>query len=131
MQKGASLFVSRLIYYMIKIRYGAGEMTEKGRKNRLEWSMAKADLCREVLSLGFPAEFGELLAGELGSPRSMGRMTSYLRSVRPRSVEAIVDEMLAIASEAESWRQRKASQEAQASYNEWLRLRCREGDDEE
>ena len=38
---------------------------------------------------------------------------------------------LAIASEAESWRQRKASQEAQASYNEWLRLRRRQGDDEE
>ncbi|MBQ3159873.1 MAG: hypothetical protein IJC00_05370, partial [Clostridia bacterium] len=61
----------------------------------------------------------------------MGRMTSYLRSVRPRSVEAIVDEMLAITSEAESWRQRKESQEAQASYNEWLRLRHRQGDDEE
>ena len=33
----------------------------KGR-NRLEWSMAKSDLCREVLSLGFPREFGDLLA---------------------------------------------------------------------
>ena len=35
-------------------------------KNRLEWSMAKADLCREVRSLGFPVEFGDLLAKELG-----------------------------------------------------------------
>lgn len=35
--------------------------------------MAKGDLCREVLSLGFPREFGDLLAIELGSPgRSVG-----------------------------------------------------------
>ena len=105
-------------------------MTENGRKNRLEWSRAKADLCREVLALGFPAAFGDLLAGELGCPRSMGRMTSYLRSVQPHSVEAIVDEMLAIKSEADAWRQRKESQEAQASYNEWLRYRHRQGDDD-
>ncbi len=105
-------------------------MTENGRKNRLEWSLAKADLCRAVQALGFPAEFGDLLAGELGSPRSMSRMTAYLRSVRPRTVEAIVDEMLAIASEAETWRQRKESQEAQASYNEWLLYRHRQGDDD-
>ena len=95
----------------------------------MEWSMAKADLCRQVLALGFPAEFGELLAQELGSPRSMSRMSAYLKSVRPRSVETIVDEMLAIASEAETWRQKKESREAQASYNEWLRWRDRQGDD--
>ena len=104
-------------------------MTESGRKNRMEWSRAKTDLCREVLALGFPMEFGDLIAKELGSPRSMNRMTSYLRGVQPHSVEAIVDEMLAIASEAETWRQRKESQEAQASYNEWLRCRERLGDD--
>ena len=106
-------------------------MTENGRKNRLEWSMAKADLCRTVVALGFPAEFGELIARELGSPRSMSRMTSYLRSVQPHNVETIVDEMLAIASEAESWRQKKESQEAKASYNQWLRWRDRQGDDDE
>ena len=106
-------------------------MNDNKARNRLEWSMAKGDLCREVLSLGFPREFADLLAKELGSPRAIGRMTAYLRSAKPHSVEMIVDEMLAIASEAESWRQRKESQEAQASYNEWLRLRHRQGDDEE
>ena len=49
-------------------------MTDGKARNRLEWSMAKGDLCREVLSLGFPEEFGDLLAKELGSPRAMGRM---------------------------------------------------------
>ena len=106
-------------------------MTEDGAKNRLAWHAAKADLCREVLSLGFPAAFGDLLARELGSPRSINRMTAYLRSAQPHSVEAIVDEMLAIASEAEAWRQRKQSQEAQSSYNEWLRQRHRQGDEDE
>ena len=92
-------------------------------KGKLAWSMARADLRREVLGLGFPAEFGDLLANELGSPRSMERMGAYLRRARPRSVEMIVDEMLAIASEAQSWRERKRSQEAQAGYNVWLNER--------
>ena len=106
-------------------------MTDNQAKNRLEWSMAKGSLCREIRQLGFPAEFGDLIAKELGSPRAIGRMTAYLRSARPHSVEMIADEMLAIAAETETWRQKKQSQEAQASYNEWLRLRRRQGDDEE
>ena len=89
-------------------------------RNRLEWSMAKSDLCREILSLGFPREFGGLLAKELGSPRAIGRMTAYLRSAKPHSVEMIVDEMLAISAEAQTWRERKESQEAQAAYSAYL-----------
>ncbi len=104
-------------------------MTDDTAKNRLEWTMAKGDLCREVLSLGFPKEFGDLLAKELGSPRAIGRMAAYLRSARPRSVEMIVDEMLAIAAEAQTWRERKESREAQASYTAYLyerRMRAEE-----
>ena len=95
-------------------------MIDKKARNRLEWSMAKSDLCREVLSLGFPREFADLLAKELGSPRAIGRMTAYLRSAKPHSVEMIVDEMLAIYSEIEEWRDRKESQEANSRYNEYL-----------
>ena len=98
-------------------------------KNRLEWSMAKADLCREVRSLGFPVEFGDLLAKELGSPRAISRMTAYLRRTKPHSVEMIVDEMLAISAEVQTWRERKESQEAQASYTAYLyerRMRAEE-----
>ena len=104
-------------------------MTDDTAKNRMEWTMAKGDLCREVLSLGFPKEFGDLLAKELGSPRAIGRMAAYLRSTRPRSVEMIVDEMLAIAAEAKTWRERKESREAQASYTAYLyerRMRAEE-----
>ena len=95
-------------------------MTDGKARNRLEWSMAKSDLCREILSLGFPREFADLLAKELGSPRAMGRMAAYLRSAKPHSVEMIVDEMLAISAEAQTWRERKESQEAQAAYSAYL-----------
>ena len=95
-------------------------MTDNQAKNRLEWSMAKGSLCREIRQLGFPAEFGDLIAKELGSPTAIGRMTAYLRSARPHSVEMIADEMLAIAAETETWRQKKLSQEAQAGYNAFL-----------
>jgi hypothetical protein len=89
-------------------------------KNRLEWSMAKGDLCREVQQLGFPVEFGDLLAKELGSPRAISRMSSYLRSTKPHSVEMIVDEMLAISAEVKAWQEKKESEEALASYNAYL-----------
>lgn len=105
-------------------------MIDSKAKNRMEWSMAKSDLCREVLSLGFPKEFGDLLAKELGSPRAMGRMAAYLRTARPRSVEMIVDEMLTISAEAQTWRERKESQEAQASYNAYLYQRRMRGEEE-
>ena len=95
-------------------------MSENTAKNRMEWSMAKGDLCREVLALGFPREFGDLLARELGSPRAIGRMAAYLRRAKPRSVEMIVDEMLAISAEARTWRERKESREAQAGYTAYL-----------
>lgn len=106
-------------------------MIDNKARNRLEWSMAKSDLCREILSLGFPREFGDLLAKELGSPRAMGRMTAYLRSTKPHSVEMIVDEMLAISAEVKAWREKKESQKAQASYTAYLYERRMRGEEDE
>lgn len=106
-------------------------MIDSKARNRLEWSMAKGDLCREVLSLGFPREFGDLLAKELGSPKAIGRMTSYLKCTKPHSVEMIVDEMLAIQAEVQTWRERKESQEAQASYSAYLFDRRMQGEEDE
>ena len=104
-------------------------MTAGVSKNRLEWSTAKADLCREVRSLGFPVEFADLLAKELGSPGAISRMTAYLRCTKPHSVEMIVDEMLAISAEVKAWREKKESEEAQASYNAYLYERRINGED--
>lgn len=85
-----------------------------------EWARSRDVLVYEVTALGFSRELALLLAKELKSPRAMDRMTSYVRRVRPRSEEMLADEMLAIVSEIEAWRERKDSLRAQAAYNEWL-----------
>jgi hypothetical protein len=47
-------------------------------------------------------------------------MFGYLCNEKPASVELVVDEMLAICSDIERWREKKASEAANASYNEML-----------
>ena len=84
------------------------------------WSRTRDDLVRAVESLGFPAELGEAIAKHLGSPKAMERMISYLRYVKPKTKELVVDEMLAIRSEIDAWREKKASEAANAKYNEIL-----------
>ena len=84
------------------------------------WSRTRDELVRAVESLGFPAELGEAIAKHLGSPKAMDRMISYLRYVKPRTEELVVDEMLAIRSEIDAWKEKKASEEANARYNEML-----------
>ena len=77
-------------------------------------------LTEEIVSLGFPAELGEQIARQLGSPKAMNRMLAYLHYTKPKKAEIIVDEMLAIRSEIEAWREKKAAEEANAKYNEML-----------
>lgn len=72
-----------------------------------EWTEARDGLVRAVRDLGFPEELGNEIAKNLGSPKAMGRMTAYLHHVKPKKVELVVDEMLAIRSETEAWRKKK------------------------
>ncbi|MCR5503258.1 MAG: hypothetical protein K6F53_09630 [Lachnospiraceae bacterium] len=88
--------------------------------SRKEWVSAKDELVREVMELGFPEELGYEIAKQLGSPKAMRRMRAYLSYEKPKSAEIIVDEMLAIRSEIEQWREKKAAEEANAKYNELL-----------
>ena len=88
--------------------------------NQREWIRARDELVREIKSLGFPEELGQQIAKQLGSPKAMSRMMGYLVNVRPKSAELIVDEMLAICSDIDRWRDKKASEEANARYNELL-----------
>jgi hypothetical protein len=88
--------------------------------NQRIWTRTKDELVRSVERLGFPAELGEAVAKHLGSPKAMERMISYLDYVKPKSEELIVDEMLAIRSELDTWREKKAGKEAQAGYSAWL-----------
>ncbi len=85
-----------------------------------EWSRARDELAAAVKNIGYPEELAGLLAKNLGSPKAIRRMTSYLYQVRPKSEEIIIDEMLAIMSEIAVWREKKASEEANAAYNEML-----------
>ena len=98
--------------------------------NQKVWARTRDDLVRAIESLGFPAELGEAAARHLGSPKAMERMISYLSYVKPRSEELIVDEMLAIRSEVDAWREKKASEEANARYNEILNYGLLEDTDE-
>ena len=84
------------------------------------WAYSKDNLMTAMRSLGFPDELGEAVVKNLGSPKAMDRMTSYLRNVRPTTPELVVDEMLAIRSVVETWKARKESLEANAAYNEVL-----------
>ena len=84
------------------------------------WSRRRDELVQVITSLGFPAELGKAAAAHLGSPKAMERMISYLRYVKPKTEELVVDEMLAIRSEIDAWKEKKASLEANARYNELL-----------
>ena len=86
----------------------------------MNWSKARDDLVRNIVSLGFPAELGEAVARHLGSPKAIERMISYLHYVKPKTEELVVDEMLAIRSEIDAWKEKKASERANARYNEIL-----------
>ena len=87
-------------------------MTEEQR----EWSRAKEALLEAVTSLGYPESLGKEMAKNLGSPKAMERMTAYLRYEMPKKAEIMIDEMLAIKSEIEAWREKKESENASARY---------------
>ena len=84
------------------------------------WKAAYCELIGTIVRMGYPEEFGKLIARNLGSEKTMRRMTAYLHSARPRSAEEIADEMLAIMSDRERWIRRKKAEEANARYNELL-----------
>ena len=85
-----------------------------------EWTKIKDGLVSDVVRLGQPKELGELIARQLGSPKAMQRFRAYLHNARPKNAEEIVDEMLALQSDIDRWKDKKASEEANAAYNKWL-----------
>jgi hypothetical protein len=89
-------------------------------ENQIEWSRKRDELVSAIKQLGFPRELGEQIAKQLRSPKAMDRMLVYLYNVKPRTAELIVDEMLAICSDIDTWRNKKAAEEANAKYNQML-----------
>lgn len=90
------------------------------------FSQARDRLIQAVTACGFPAELGELCARQIGSPKGIDRLTSYIYNVRPKSEELLVDEMLAIAEQISSWREKKDAENAQWRYSMWLNSEERE-----
>ena len=70
---------------------------------------------------------GDLCAKQIGSPKGIDRLTSYVWNVHPKSEELLVDEMLAIDSQLRTWREKKDAEEAQWKYTLWLNSEEREG----
>ena len=99
--------------------------------NQYLWAQARDRLVAAVTGSGYSAELAELMARELGSPKAIDRMTSYIRQARPRTEEMLVDKMLAIKGEIDAWRAKKEAEEAQASYNARLYYKKWETDEEE
>ena len=99
--------------------------------NQKIWAMSRDRLAAAVSSLGYPEEFADLLARQVGSPGGIDRLTSYLYQARPGTLEMIIDEALAIRSEIDAWREKRESREAQAGYNSWLNSEARRREEED
>ena len=84
------------------------------------WKEAYWELIDSIIKMGYPEEFGRAIAKNLGSEKTMRRMTSYLHHAKPRTAEEIADEMLAIMSDRERWIKKKEAEQANAKYNELL-----------
>ncbi len=84
------------------------------------WKDAYHGLLHAMARMGYPEEFGKVVAKNLGSEKAMRRMTSYLCGANPQTVEEIVDEMFAIRSDRDRWIQKKQAEQANARYNEIL-----------
>ena len=95
---------------------GNSQMTDEQKT----WVIARNHMMKALESLGFPEALGEQIVKNLGSPKAMDRMTSYLNNVKPKKAELVVDEMLSICSDIERWRDKKESERANAKYNEIL-----------
>lgn len=95
-----------------------------------QWARARQELAAALAAAGYPPELADIMAKELKSPRAIDRMAAYVRHGYARNMEMLADEMLAISADAEAWREKKASQEAQAKYNAYLYRRRTDGEDE-
>ena len=55
--------------------------------DQILWSRSRDNLVTAVTNLGFSPELADLLARELGSPKAIDHMASYVRRAKPRSEE--------------------------------------------
>ena len=92
---------------------------------------ARKDLIRAIARMGYPQEFGMVIADSLGSEKMMRRMISYLHQAKPRSAEEIADEMLASKSDVDRWVSKKQAEYYNVKYNEMLYYGLTDEEEEE
>lgn len=85
-----------------------------------ERTRIREELVRAIARMGYPEEFGMLVAQNLRTEKMMSRMIGYLKSAKPKSAEEIADEMLAIMEDRERWIQKKSAEYYNSKYNELL-----------
>ena len=72
---------------------------------------------------GYPESFSYLIASELNTEFTAGRMLGYLRNNEKLSLEDVTDEMLAILSDRDRIMQKYIVEDAQAKLNEYYNSR--------
>lgn len=91
-------------------------MTEQERiKSKL-----RSELVATLVKMGYPEEFGYVIAAQLGTESTMQRMIGYLHNAKPRSAEEIADEVLSICDDRDRWVSKKKAEYYNSKYNELL-----------
>lgn len=61
--------------------------------HRTEMSL---QVTQQLVSMGFPVAFAQLVGEQMNTDFTARQMLGYLRDARPRTMEAVADEMLGI-----------------------------------
>lgn len=78
------------------------------------------ELYNELVRRGYEERFCRLIAHEMHTEFTSRRMLGYLRQFPTLPMAEIVDEMLAIEADRDAWIQKKESEHAQQSINEFM-----------
>lgn len=89
----------------------------------------RRELVRIIARMGYPPSFGEAIADNLRTEKTMRRMIGYLNQAMPRSAEEIADEMLSIMEDRQRWIRKKEAEYYNGRYNELLYYGLGEEDD--
>ena len=71
---------------------------------------ARQVLMKNLQALGYPKEFGYVLANELKTEKLIYKLAHYVYHAQPQSAEEIADEMLALCANRDTWRDKKFAQ---------------------
>lgn len=83
-------------------------------------------LVTTITRMGYPVELGCTIADQLRTERAMRRMLGYLRQAKPKRIEEIADELVAILGDRDNWTKKKIAEHANAKYNAYLNSEFRE-----